>query len=229
MAAKINIPTINGVTLNTKNKYVEDDIVITVGIPHYDGSASEDVTPDIDGLINGTITEISNDRVESIRARAFYQYEVLESVSFKNVKIININAFYGCTKLESIDFPNVTNVKALAFAYCSSFTKVSMPNVTWVEDQCFRNCTAIETFYLPNLKTATGGAFAYCTSIKAIIIEQTDSVVTIGATNCFNGSSIANGTGFVYVPDSLVDSYKSATNWSTYADQIKPLSEYVEE
>ena len=30
---------------------------------------------------------------------------------------------------------------------------------------------------------------------------------------------------FFYVPDDLVDSYKEATNWSTYADQIKPISE----
>ena len=31
--------------------------------------------------------------------------------------------------------------------------------------------------------------------------------------------------GYIYVPDALVDSYKKATNWVTYADQIKPLSE----
>ena len=39
---------------------------------------------------------------------------------------------------------------------------------------------------------------------------------------------IAKGTGYIYVPDALVNDYKKATNWSVFANQIKPLSEYVE-
>jgi hypothetical protein len=33
----------------------------------------------------------------------------------------------------------------------------------------------------------------------------------------------------IYVPDESVEAYKGATNWSAYADQIKPISEYVEQ
>lgn len=32
----------------------------------------------------------------------------------------------------------------------------------------------------------------------------------------------------IYVPDNLVSQYQTATNWSIYADRIKPLSQYVE-
>ena len=45
----------------------------------------------------------------------------------------------------------------------------------------------------------------------------------------FYNTAIENGTGYIYVPDSLVDSYKTATNWSTYASQIKPISELPQE
>ena len=38
---------------------------------------------------------------------------------------------------------------------------------------------------------------------------------------------LANADLVFYVPDSAVDTYKEATNWSNYADRIKPLSEYV--
>ena len=38
MSVEIKIPTINGITLNTKNKYIEDDIAITLDLPRYDGS-----------------------------------------------------------------------------------------------------------------------------------------------------------------------------------------------
>ena len=41
--------------------------------------------------------------------------------------------------------------------------------------------------------------------------------------------TIIRGTGYIYVQDNLVEQYKSATNWSTYADQIKPLSELPQE
>ena len=34
--------------------------------------------------------------------------------------------------------------------------------------------------------------------------------------------------GRIYVPDDKVESLKTATNWSVFADIIKPLSEYVE-
>ena len=33
---------------------------------------------------------------------------------------------------------------------------------------------------------------------------------------------------YFYVPDNLVDSYKAATNWSTYASQIRPISELAD-
>lgn len=45
--------------------------------------------------------------------------------------------------------------------------------------------------------------------------------------NDLTGTTIAKGTGYVYVPDDMVDTYKSATNWSTYASQIKGMSELV--
>lgn len=45
--------------------------------------------------------------------------------------------------------------------------------------------------------------------------------------NDLKGTTIEKGTGYVYVPDDMVDTYKSATNWSAYASQIKGMSELV--
>lgn len=45
--------------------------------------------------------------------------------------------------------------------------------------------------------------------------------------NDLTGTTIEKATGYVYVPDDMVDTYKSATNWSTYASQIKGMSELV--
>ena len=46
-------------------------------------------------------------------------------------------------------------------------------------------------------------------------------------TSAFNSTPITFGTGYIYAPRALVDSYKAATNWSTYADQICALEDYT--
>ena len=46
--------------------------------------------------------------------------------------------------------------------------------------------------------------------------------------NAFKNTPIEKGTGYIYVPDNLVDSFKIAENWSTYADQIKSINEMEE-
>ena len=67
--------------------------------------------------------------------------------------------------------------------------------------------------------------FINCTTLTAVIIRKSDSICTLTNINAFSGTPIASGTGYIYVPNDLVDSYKAATNWSTYATQIKPISE----
>jgi hypothetical protein len=46
--------------------------------------------------------------------------------------------------------------------------------------------------------------------------------------NVLQLTKIANGEGYIYVPASMVDSYKSASNWSTYAAQIRAIEDYPE-
>lgn len=43
-----------------------------------------------------------------------------------------------------------------------------------------------------------------------------------------NALGTINSEAKIYVPDESVNAYKTATNWSTYASYIYPLSEYVE-
>ncbi len=69
----------------------------------------------------------------------------------------------------------------------------------------------------------TGRMFRYCSRLEELIIDS-PSVFNLSA-DPFSASSIAAGTGYVYVPDNLVSSYQAANYWSTYASQIKGLSE----
>jgi hypothetical protein len=59
----------------------------------------------------------------------------------------------------------------------------------------------------------------------SVHITQKDKVCALG-NNAFTGTPlVGDGTGYIYVPDDLVDAYKSATNWSALASHIKGESE----
>jgi hypothetical protein len=62
-----------------------------------------------------------------------------------------------------------------------------------------------------------GGAyFDHCSSLTTLVLRN-DTVVTLANINAFQGTPFASdGTGgTVYVPAALIESYQTATNWST--------------
>lgn len=61
-------------------------------------------------------------------------------------------------------------------------------------------------------------------SLKSLIFLY-EYVTTLVNINTFQNSTIASGTGYVWVFDSLKSGYQSETNWATYASQIKGFSE----
>ncbi len=123
-------------------------------------------------------------------------------VSNHRVTTISYYVFYSWTSLQSVDFPNVTAVASRSFAY-----------------------TGLLSIDLPSLQIITGKmAFTACASLKRVVLRNA-AVVSNPYTDTFQGTPIEAGTGFIYVPDSLVEAYKTATNWSVFANQIKPISE----
>ena len=83
------------------------------------------------------------------------------------------------------------------------------------------------------------GSFTGNSSLTALILYgDGQNVLPLYNTSYFNTCYHILGTynatynpdtlhdGYIYVPDALVNSYKSASNWSNFASQIKGLSEY---
>ena len=61
-------------------------------------------------------------------------------------------------------------------------------------------------------------------ALKALIFRNPTTVPSLRNKNYIKIAPFENGAR-IYVPDDLVDSYKVATNWTTYADYILPLSD----
>lgn len=211
-----------GLTLYTKDKYLEENIKI---LPD-ESVFNQDYTME-DSLITRTFTTYSNERVKSVGYRLFYMYIELTEVNMPNVEIIGQYAFYGCTGLTKVSFPKAITVDTNGFNACTKLKVAKLPLVEKVVE-IFRNDTSLEIVYLPKATSFAGGVFADDINLKALVLDS-DVVASLQSTSVLVRSGVANGTGYVYVRDNLVDSYKTATNWSTYATQIKGLSELPQE
>lgn len=201
-----------------------------------------------DALVTGTLTEYTNDRVTSIRANMFYMFYALTSVNFPAVTEIKNNAFSTCTGLTSVNFPMVTKVGDYAFSDCYELSSVNFPLVqktgTYAYQSCsklasvnfplaweissgsFNYCSALTAVDFPNASTIGGNALANCSKLERVILRSTKKV-QLQSTSAFNNTPIKSGTGYIYVPAALIDSYKTATNWTTYANQFRALESYT--
>ena len=89
----------------------------------------------------------------------------------------------------------------------------------------FYNCTKLEKIDFDVLEEMKDADFYQCSALTTVII-RTPAVCTMSDSNAFAQTPIKSGTGYIYVPSALVDSYKSATNWSVYAEQIRAIEDY---
>ena len=162
--------------------------------------------------------------VTSIGNYAFNNCFSLTSVVIpESVTSIENKTFYYCYSLTSVVIPeNVTSIGNEVFSYCYSLTSVVIPeSVTSVGDSAFSYCHSITSVIIPENVTSIGSsAFSSCRSIKHYVLECS-SVPTLSNTNAFSN---INKVATIWVKDELVEEYKSATNWSTYATYIKPIS-----
>ena len=165
-----------------------------------------------------------NNRVTSIGDYAFYNCSRLTSVEFLVATSISTRAFNGCSSLTSVEFPAVTYIGSSAFSSCSKLASVEIPAVTTIGGSAFYGCSSLTTIDFPAVTSIGDYAFYNCSRLTTLILRNTSQVATLSSTNAFSGALNA----IIYVPDALVNDYKAATNWSTYADRIKGLSELPE-
>ena len=175
------------------------------------------------------LTEVSMMRVTSIESEAFYGCKNLTTASFGRINSMGNSVFESCYKLTSFSYTpgSLSTLPNRTFINCYKLSNISLYGISTIESSAFSSCSSIPKIEMPSVTSIKGLVFNHCTSLVAVVITKTDTVCTLSNLNAFNDTPISKGTGYIYVPDELVDQYKTATNWSVYANQIKPLSEYV--
>lgn len=94
-----------------------------------------------------------------------------------------------------------------------------------IVDQGCRGRTNLKKVTLTKVLTINSYGFYNCSGLETMIISAT-AVPTLKNVNVFTNTPIASGTGYIYVPADLVEEYKAASNWSTFADQIRAIEDY---
>ena len=155
---------------------------------------------------------------------AFFGDKLLTSVSLPLVTSVGSYAFQNCASLTVADFPVATSVGSYAFQNCASLTVADFPVATSVGSYAFTGCSALTSADFPVATSIGGSAFRYCSNLTSLTLSNT-TIATLSNSLALLDTPIANGTGHIYVPDDLVDQYKTATNWATYANQILPISQ----
>ena len=182
--------------------------------------------------------------VTSIGTYAFQYCVNLASITIpETVTSIGTYAFQYCSNLMSITIPeSVTSIGTYAFQYCVNLISISIPEaVTTISNYAFQNCSNLTSITIPETVTSIGTyAFRYCYNLTSITIPK--AVTTIGNAAfqsctgivCYDFSqhtavpTLANTSAFsgiksdceIRVPAALVDEWKAAANWSTYANYI---------
>ena len=91
----------------------------------------------------------------------------------------------------------------------------------------FSSCSNLTSVDFQAATSIGGNAFYNCSNLTSLILRKSDSICTLANTNAFNITPIKSGTGYIYVPRALMDTYKAASNWSTYAAQFRALEDYT--
>lgn len=171
-----------------------------------------------------TIKTVNLPYATSVGSYAFMSCNSLSQVSLPVCTKLDDVAFANCSSLTSIDLPVCSYIGGFAFQYCYSLSQISIPVCSHIGDAVFRMCSLLTQLGLPMCSYIGGYAFSGCSSLSIITIGYS-SVCILSNSNAFSNAQITSSTGSIYVPVSLVDSYKSAKNWSYFSTQIFPISE----
>ena len=157
----------------------------------------------------------------SIGKYFFYNCYSLTSVNIPSgVTYIGYAAFTSCHSLTSVNIPSgVTYIGEFAFEACRILTSVTIPDsVTSIERYSFDCCYILPSVTIPSGVTSIGeSAFACCSGLTSFTCLAT-TPPTLGS-NVFRKASNCP----IYVPSASVNTYKSASGWSTYASRIQAI------
>lgn len=183
--------------------------------------------------------------VDTTKISVFYYITELSESDIppsNNVDSMNY-MFWNCLNLTSVSQLDTSSCTSLygMFYNCQKLTSIPQLDTSSSTNMgyMFYQCSKLEKIDITTL-ASSNNSFAYRGwSLKTLIIRTMDTIPDLNSNafeDCYHFYGITDSTynpnglkdGRIYVPDDKVETLKTTTNWSVFADIIKPLSEYVE-
>lgn len=162
---------------------------------------------------NSSITKfIMNDSVKTLKNSSCILHANSTSPEPNNFKIssgltiVETNGLNGYFVINTLNLPNLESVGDYFLWGSYNIVNLEIGDKITSIGNSFLSMDSFSTTYWGKLKSVT---------IKAIIPP------TLG-TYAFYGAFATNGV--IYVPSESVEAYKTATNWSAFADKIQPIT-----
>ena len=161
------------------------------------------------------------DSVTSIENNTFQNCKSLSSIIYSDgLTTIGERSFNTCYSLTSITIPDgVTSIGDYTFVNCYRLSSITIPvGINFIGNDMFKNCYSLSRFIIPESVTKIyNNAFANCYGVHYYDFSHHTAVPTLSNKNAFSGIA---ADCEIRVPAELVDEWKAATNWATYADKI---------
>jgi hypothetical protein len=241
----VNLP--KGITTagGTFNKCT--NLKIEIDLPNLTGTLGSGFA-----LSSGITKVISLGNITIMNDNCFYNCQNLVSMALPNtLEAVGYRGIHTCPNLV-YDFANLPkSLKRLSYFFTDckkAFGEISLPNLESTDSNTFAGTLVTKVLDLGKI-TSTGGLLCdqlnstektltevhlpttvtaidsyFCRAAKSLKIVVVNPVTppTLNST-AFQQTTV--GAFNIYVPDSSVSAYQTATNWSKYANYIKPLSE----
>lgn len=214
--------------------------ITSIGVGAFQGCFALSITsiPAIAAINNYTFQGCSQlalsslpNGVKTIGSYAFQQCTNITISSLpSSVTSIGQYAFQRCVSIPSISCDgNITSLGTYSFAGISvqpmSMTFVKFPNMnistlstTFGSTTAADACQQMEIADIGKTRAIGANAFANCNKLQTLVLRRTDAICTLNDVSALLNTPMRGYnslTGTVYVPNDLISTYKTATNWST--------------
>lgn len=183
------------------------------------------------------LTDINFPLVRDIERYAF-RGAGFTSADFPSATYIATTAFAYNSALTSINIPKAEEIGGNAFQSCTALQSIKFPKLTSVNNYTLGGCSALEVADFGKATSLGTYVFQNCYMLKAVILRGS-TMCTLSNENAFTGCyhilGTANATynpsgskdGYIYVPSSLVDTYKANSKWTTFTSQFRAIESYT--
>ena len=172
------------------------------------------------------LTNVSLPKLLELPPATFYDCRGLYSITLPEVSVVYSSAFTNCSHLVDVSLPKATVIGYSAFINCTSLSTIMLPEATNIAASVFCRCLNLKTVSLPKAQNIGAAVFSGCSNINTLVVGTNNSTVCSANAVAFIGM-VTNTSLAIYVPDSLVASYKTAVAWSGYSSRIHGISELI--